>query len=132
MKTGWSPGMLQDDCRELSKWLSTRVDSRHVAREAAKEIEMSKAIELEGVVSYAVNTDVHGVVMLATSDAKEIAAELRRLDAENAQLRAELEAIYSAGPVAWMHESGNATYAGPDAGVAAYNIPLIQKPVRKS
>ena len=29
-KTGWSPGMLQDDCRELSKWLSTRLGARYL------------------------------------------------------------------------------------------------------
>ena len=27
-KTGWPPGMLQDDCRELSIWLSTRPDAK--------------------------------------------------------------------------------------------------------
>jgi hypothetical protein len=62
---------------------------------------MNKAEELSGVVSYAINTDVYGVVMLPTSDAKEIAAELRRLSAENAELRARLDAIYSTEPVAW-------------------------------
>jgi len=33
---------------------------------------------------------------------KEAAAELRRLSAENAELRARLDAIYSTEPVAWM------------------------------
>lgn len=36
--TGWSPGMLQDDCRKLSRWLSNRIDSRRHAREAAEAI----------------------------------------------------------------------------------------------
>jgi hypothetical protein len=35
-KTGWPPGMLQDDCRALSKWLANRIDSRMHAREAAR------------------------------------------------------------------------------------------------
>lgn len=43
MKTGWPPGLLQDDCRPLSIWLSSRIDSRHVARMAAKEIKMTDA-----------------------------------------------------------------------------------------
>lgn len=33
--------MLQDDSRELSRWLSNRPDARHVVRENAKEIQMS-------------------------------------------------------------------------------------------
>jgi len=37
-RTGWAPGMLQDDSRELSTWLATRVDSRKVAREACASI----------------------------------------------------------------------------------------------
>jgi hypothetical protein len=66
------------------------------------------------------------------SEDKEAAAELRRLDAENAKLRAELEAIYSTEPVAMMHEAGNATYAGCNPRVPGYTIPLIPLPVRKS
>jgi hypothetical protein len=26
-RTGWPPGMLQDDCRELSRWLAGRLDA---------------------------------------------------------------------------------------------------------
>ncbi len=37
-KTGWPPGMLQDDDKKLSKWLSHRIDSRMHAREAAASI----------------------------------------------------------------------------------------------
>ena len=37
-KTGWPPGMLQDDCGKLSQWLANRIDSRRHAREAADEI----------------------------------------------------------------------------------------------
>lgn len=36
--TGWPPGLLQDDCRGLSIWLSTRIDSRRHAREAGLAI----------------------------------------------------------------------------------------------
>lgn len=31
-KTGWPPGMLQDDCGELNKWLASRLDARQVVR----------------------------------------------------------------------------------------------------
>jgi hypothetical protein len=36
--TGWPPGMLQDDCRKLARWLANRIDSRRHAREAAAAI----------------------------------------------------------------------------------------------
>ena len=36
--TGWHHEMLQDVCRELSIWLSNRIDSRRHAREAAEQI----------------------------------------------------------------------------------------------
>ena len=39
-RTGWPPGMLQDDSRELSRWLANRVDSRKMAREAVGSIKM--------------------------------------------------------------------------------------------
>lgn len=33
-KTGWPPGLLQDDCKGLSKWLSNQPDARRRVREA--------------------------------------------------------------------------------------------------
>lgn len=38
-KTGYPPGMLQDDDKKLSKWLANRIDSRMHAREAAELIQ---------------------------------------------------------------------------------------------
>ena len=32
-KTGWPPGLLQDDSKGLSKWLATRPDARRIVRE---------------------------------------------------------------------------------------------------
>ena len=32
--TGWEPGMLQDDSRDFSRWLSTRVNAKQEARDA--------------------------------------------------------------------------------------------------
>ena len=34
-KTGWPPGLLQDDDKKLSKWLASKPDARMHAREAA-------------------------------------------------------------------------------------------------
>ena len=39
-KTGWPPGLLQDDCRALSKWFATRLG----ARQQIKEMHMSAMI----------------------------------------------------------------------------------------
>lgn len=36
-KTGWPPGLLQDDSKRLSGWLSTRGCARALAQEAALE-----------------------------------------------------------------------------------------------
>jgi len=38
-KTGWPPGLLQDDCRGLSKWLASRPDARRRVREAVAALE---------------------------------------------------------------------------------------------
>ena len=37
-RTGWPPGMLQDDSRELSCWLASKPDAKRLAREKAQEI----------------------------------------------------------------------------------------------
>ena len=33
-KTGWPPGLLQDDSRSLSKWFSNKPDAKQRVREA--------------------------------------------------------------------------------------------------
>jgi hypothetical protein len=45
-KTGWPPGMLQDDSRELSRWLAGRPDARRVAREVALTLEEARRVYL--------------------------------------------------------------------------------------
>jgi hypothetical protein len=37
-KTGWPPGLLQDDCRSLSRWFAVRPDARRRVRERCAEI----------------------------------------------------------------------------------------------
>lgn len=39
--TGWPPGLLQDDCAALSKWLASRPDARRRVREALESLESS-------------------------------------------------------------------------------------------
>lgn len=36
-KTGWPPGLLQDDCKGLSRWLSTRLDAKATLTQTPKE-----------------------------------------------------------------------------------------------
>jgi hypothetical protein len=43
-KTGWPPGLLQDDCSKLSKWLSNRMDAREVVRRNVAEQQLTDAI----------------------------------------------------------------------------------------
>jgi hypothetical protein len=31
-RTGWPPGLLQDDCRPLFRWFASRIDARWVVR----------------------------------------------------------------------------------------------------
>lgn len=38
-RTGYPPGLLQDDCAELSRWLAERAGARRCVREVAREIE---------------------------------------------------------------------------------------------
>ena len=37
-RTGWPPGLLQDDSRELSRWFAGRLGARRQAREAAATV----------------------------------------------------------------------------------------------
>ena len=38
-KTGWPPGLLQDDDKRLSKWFASKPDAREVVRRVAREHE---------------------------------------------------------------------------------------------
>jgi len=37
-KTGWPPGMMQDDSRKLFDWFASRPDARRLVRESAAAI----------------------------------------------------------------------------------------------
>ena len=38
MTTGWPPGLLQDDSRELARWFASKADARRRVREACESI----------------------------------------------------------------------------------------------
>lgn len=42
--TGWPPGLMQDDSRELSRWLSERLGAKHQVREVAHKIRAALAL----------------------------------------------------------------------------------------
>ena len=48
-KTGWPPGLLQDDCRGLSKWLASRPDARQRLREALAEQAQDTDCHAQGI-----------------------------------------------------------------------------------
>jgi hypothetical protein len=58
--TGWPPGLMQDDCKKLSQWLSTRVDARHVHR-----INMEKQMNLYLLTGTASGYDTYGACVVA-------------------------------------------------------------------
>lgn len=64
-KTGSAPGMLQDDCRELSKWLSAKPNAKHEARDACARI----------------NTSLHRPVMVLDDACAEECAVWNRVNA---------------------------------------------------
>lgn len=41
-RTGWPPGLLQDDEPKLSKWFASRLDARRVVRQVCDEIRSMK------------------------------------------------------------------------------------------
>lgn len=43
-KTGYPPGLLQDDCRKLSKWLALRMNARQEVREVCRLIAQEKTM----------------------------------------------------------------------------------------
>lgn len=42
-KTGWPPGLLQDDSKQISKWLASRPDARRIVRMVAADIVKARA-----------------------------------------------------------------------------------------
>jgi AAA+ superfamily predicted ATPase len=40
-RTGWPPGLLQDDSRELSRWFASRIDARRCVRGNLREIDLN-------------------------------------------------------------------------------------------
>lgn len=46
-KTGWPPGLLQDDSKELSRWFASRIDARWVVRRVCAEIMRKREKPLE-------------------------------------------------------------------------------------
>ena len=43
--TGWPPGLLQDDCAGLSKWLASRPDARRRVREALAAVDSGLPVD---------------------------------------------------------------------------------------
>lgn len=74
-KTGWPPGMLQDDDRRLSRWLASRLGARHQVRKNIMEMNDKQPDALR--LAEALETDYYADVRVTQA-----ADELRRLHAE--------------------------------------------------
>lgn len=46
MKTGWPPGLLQDDDRKLSRWFASRPDARYQLRKNMTKDKLIEALKL--------------------------------------------------------------------------------------
>lgn len=46
MKTGWPPGLLQDDDRGLSRWLASRPDARYQFRKNMTQDQIIETLKL--------------------------------------------------------------------------------------
>ena len=101
-KTGHPPGLLQDDCRKLSKWLASRMNARQEVREACALIAQEKTMSdkpTEQTVTDALRLAAksaapYGTAMIGASHLNEAAdtidtllAQLAELSAENERLR---------------------------------------------
>jgi hypothetical protein len=46
MKTGWPPGLLQDDDRKLSRWFASRLDAHYQLRKNMTKDEVINALKM--------------------------------------------------------------------------------------
>lgn len=78
MKTGWPPGLLQDDDRKLSRWFASRPDARYQLRKSMKDDDdtMCYRSELEAAV-LAEREACAQVGMLKAINGIEVAAAIR-------------------------------------------------------
>ena len=89
-KTGHPPGLLQDDCRKLSKWLASRMNARQEVREVCRLITQEKTMndktaqtmtdELRAMA--ASNSDLYEYERLQLKDAADTIDNLRAQLAE--------------------------------------------------
>jgi hypothetical protein len=45
-KTGWPPGLLQDDCKGLSRWLASKPDARAHVRDVSATLERENVTQM--------------------------------------------------------------------------------------
>ncbi len=89
MKTGWPPGLLQDDDRKLSRWFASRPGARYQVRKNIMEQQQPEALRLADFLLDWLGNNVEPADLEGACVSS--AAELRRLDAVNAQLLKALE-----------------------------------------
>ena len=98
-KTGHPPGLLQDDCRKLSKWLASRMNARQEVREACALIAQEKTMSdkpTEQTVTDALRLAAksaapYGTAMIGVSHLNEAADTIDNLRAQLAEARRDAE-----------------------------------------
>ena len=84
MTTGWPPGMLQDDSSELSRWLSNRLDARHIVRKNLAMTHYTPTQVCELADSYKFPGNRTAIVL------RELADQVEALTAERDALQADV------------------------------------------
>ena len=94
MTTGWPPGMLQDDSSELSRWLSNRLDARHIVRKNLAMTHYTPTQVRELADSYKFPGNRTAIVLRELADQVEaLTAERDALQSELAQWEIELHDV---------------------------------------
>lgn len=95
-KTGWPPGLLQDDCRALSRWFASRAGAYRQARIVAASIAASVLVGCGGVPVDASELEAFRAQLIADLRAlelPEVRVDASELQALRDQLKADLERI---------------------------------------
>lgn len=100
MSTGWPAGMMQDDCRQLSKWLASKPNAKQEARIAAQDIMDSKIgaltatikeLKAENVRAWGEYNEARAIAAKNHLKVLDYIGQLKVIEAENERLKSQLK-----------------------------------------
>lgn len=91
-KTGWPPGLMQDDCRKLSKWLANQPGAQRQAWLVSEEIKEQKMTEEQQPEALRLAAYL---AQFKSPDAQRAAAEMQQQHARIAELEKQVAAYRS-------------------------------------